>query len=293
MKLYVVNNFKRIEIKIERDVERTIDLLNSNICHLSMGSPIEVALSSNLKKNVISAPLFNLVVTHVFTNQNNKFLTNYENRKLIKSILDKTKKMKGVLSRFDSELDTFFPKGIMNENYYQNKLTTNKIKTKNDKKTNTKLKIVFPYGIFSKIAENLIVSEFEKNGIIVNQKSVKGKDLLDPIIKGDYDLLFIPYQGMIADPDGFLNLVSPDSLFKSASIPIKDLFEKLSSARFEDNKKYRLDKYAKAIESFESSLYLMPYSQNSIPIVYNNCLKIPDMNFSFHLDLRGISFDKY
>ncbi|MFN3454298.1 MAG: ABC transporter substrate-binding protein [Pseudobdellovibrio sp.] len=278
-------NIESFCITLERDVDRTISLLNSQEIDIAMGSPLEVALSERLKTELVSYPTFSLVSTHIFLNHNSVFLKKKENRKLIRDIVLSSRDTDDILTKFDKPLDKFVPMGIMPKEYYSEDGKKMKI-TKSQKRNN--LKIVFPYGIFLEATVKKIVQRFEEAGFKVQYLNVKGKDLLNPIVNGDFDLIFIPYQGVIADPDGYLDLLEADSLLKKASIPSKNLLKEISKERFNKNKDERLKQYAKSLNEFEKGLHIIPFSQNSIPIVYNKRFILPNLNYSYHLNLREI-----
>lgn len=282
-----VNNIDTFCFRIERDIKKTINLLNNNEVDLAMGSPLEVALSKELKNDLIDNPTFSLVTTHVFLNHSNNFFLKKKNRQLIRDILYDTRNNKDILTKFDLSLDTFLPRGVMNESYYKKQPTTN-LPNNKDKKPH--LKVVFPYGIFLETTVHKIVDALKVSGFDVSFINVKGKELLEPILKGEFDLLFVPYQGTIADPDGYLDLLNPESVFSKAQIPTRQLLEELKEARFIPKRVERSKKYETILHNFEKELHIIPFSQNSIPIVYNKKIVLPDLNFSFHLNLRELRF---
>ncbi len=274
---------------IERDVEKTINYLNAKKIDLAMGSPLEVALSPQLENDLVDSPTFSLVTTHVFLNHSNNFLKKKENRELVRNILYQARNTKEILTKFDTPLNTFFPKGIMTEAYYKNTPTIVPPRRLQKKRN---LKVVFPYGIFLESSIKKIVDSLESHGFIVDYINVKGKDLLEPILKGEFDLLFIPYQGVIPDPDGYLDLLNPKSIFSKAKLPTVKLFDQIKNERFSLDKIERVKKYEKIFYTFEKEFHIIPFSQNSIPIVYNKKIKLPDLNFSFHLNLRELELKK-
>lgn len=284
---FQVTNIEKFCFHIERDIEKTIHQLNTNEIKLAMGSPLEVALSSKLKDDLVGSPTFSLVSTHIFLNHSNPYFQKKENRQYIRDIAYEVRDHKDTLTKFDNPLDTFLPKGIMPESYY--KAPTKKLTQKANKDIkNNNLRIVFPYGIFLESTVLKIVDTFKKAGFKVSYINVKGKDLLAPILEGRFDLLFVPYQGVIADPDGYLDLLDPNSMFAKAKLPTKDLLHDLSLVRFMPNRSERLQKYENLFHTFEEDVHIIPFSQNSIPIVYNKNIKLPDLNFSFHLNLREL-----
>jgi peptide/nickel transport system substrate-binding protein len=283
-------NIDKFCFRIERDIDVTINQLNSKDVNLAMGSPLEVALSKKLGNELVGNPTFSLVSTHIFLNHSNPFFSKEENRKLIKDIAYKVRSQSGILTKFDNSLDTFLPKGIMPESYYQlakKPLLPTSLEHQKNKKT---LKIVFPYGIFLESTVVKIVEGFKEAGFDVTYINVKGKDLLNPIVEGNYDLLFIPYQGVISDPDGYLDLLDPNSIFAKAKIPSGHLLEELKSVRFIANRSERLKKYEHLLHRFEEQYHIIPFSQNSIPVVYESKIELPNLNFSFHLNLRDLKF---
>lgn len=269
---------------VERDIDTTVDKLNSNQVDLAMGSPLEVALSPKLKNDIISSPTFSLVSTHVIINHHNKYLQNLNNRKIIRDVLYDIRKKENILTKFDQELNNFLPKGILPESYYV-KPTLNPLKKKVAGQT---LRIVFPYGIFLESSVLKIVEGFKKAGFKVTFKNVKGKELLEPILAGNYDLLFIPYQGTLSDIDGYLDLLNPKSVFSTANMDTKSALNSLEKIRFNKDKNKRAKQIEVVLQDFEKKLQLIPFCQNSIPIVHSAKLLIPNLNFTFHLNLREI-----
>lgn len=282
---FETTNIEKFCIRIERDVDKTVESLNSLETQIAMGSPLEVALSPKLKSELVSNPTFSLVSTHVYLNHNTKYLKSKKNRELVRSVVLKAREKKDLLTKFDSQLDTFIPNGIMLEEYYKDEKPSTKVEIVKKEK----LRIVFPYGIFLESSVKAIVSEFEKAGFDVTYLNVKGKDLLAPIQSGEFDLIFIPYQGVIPDPDGYLDLLSETSIMKMASIPASSYLKELDAVRFSKDRKERLQSYGKILRKFEMELHVIPFSQNSIPIVYNSKLKLPNLNYSFHLNLRELN----
>lgn len=282
---FETTNIQKFCIRIERDVEKTVASLNNSEVQIAMGSPLEVALSPNLKAELVSHPTFSLVSTHVYLNHNSSYLKSKKNRELVRNIVLNAREKKDTLTKFDSVLHTYIPNGIMLEDYYKVESKSVKI----DKVKKEKLRIVFPYGIFLETSVKAIVSEFEQAGFEVSYLNVKGKDLLAPIQSGEFDLIFIPYQGVIPDPDGYLDLLTENSLMKMASVPAGKYLKEIDNVRFTKDRKERLVNYGKILRNFENEVHVIPFSQNSIPIVYNNRIKLPNLNYSFHLNLRDLN----
>lgn len=281
-------NIDKFCFRIERNIDATINQLNSKDVNLAMGSPLEVALSKNLGNELIGNPTFSLVSTHIFLNHSNPFFKKVANRKLIKDIAYKVRSHSEILTKFDNTLDTFLPKGVMPGSYYQFAKDPMALTTFEHKKHKKNLKIVFPYGIFLESAVIKIVEGFKDAGFDVTYINVKGKDLLTPIVEGNFDLLFIPYQGVISDPDGYLDLLDPSSIFSKAKIPSGHLLEELCTVRFIPNRIERLQKYELLLHKFEEQYHIIPFSQNSIPVVYDSKIELPNLNFSYHLNLRDL-----
>lgn len=282
------SNIEKYCFRIERDIEETISALNNKNIDLAMGSSLDVATSPKLKTELVASPTFSLVTTNIFLNQNVRLLQSAENREKIKTIINEIKADKNILTKFDSSLNTYLPKGIMQETYYNRQSTTT---TETDIKFShsTPLRIVFPFGIFLEESVIKIVKKFEEKGFSVTYKNVKGDALLKPLLEGDFDLFFVPYQGLISDADGYLETLNPEGILKAAKIPATPFLENLSRSRFTKSKKERLDKYEELFKDFEKNNYIIPFSQNSIPIVHSQNIKLPDLNYSYHLNLREIS----
>lgn len=283
---FTTTNIDQYCFRIERDIVKSVNSLNTQEINLAMGSPLEVALSTQLKLELVANPTFSLVSTHIFLNHSNPFLKKLKNRKLVADIARFARSEKSILTKFDSSLDTYLPLGVMPESYYKKALVP---KSLPKVATKEKLKIIFPYGIFLESAVEKIVATFKSAGFDVTYKNVKGKDLLQPIIDGDFDLVFIPYQGVISDPDGYLEMLNPNSVLSKAEIPSLNLLKNLEEARFIAQKNDRLKKYQEIFLKWEEDLNVIPFSQNSIPIVFNKEIKLPDLNYSFHLNLRELS----
>lgn len=278
-------NIEQYCFRIERDVDKTVASLNTKEVNLAMGSPLEVALSTQLKSELVANPTFSLVSTHIFLNHSKPFFKQLKNRKLVAEVARYARSQKGILTKFDSPLDTYLPLGIMPEFYYKKEQTVSAL-PKLEKKE--KINIIFPYGIFLESSVEKIVGAFQAAGFDVTFKNVKGKELLQPIIDGDFDLVFIPYQGVISDPDGYLEMLNPKSVLAKAEIPATDLLKELDSARFMSHKNERLKKYSDIFQKWEENMNVIPFSQNSIPIVHNKEIQLPDLNYSFHLNLREL-----
>ncbi|MGZ3768638.1 MAG: ABC transporter substrate-binding protein [Bdellovibrio sp.] len=283
---FSTSNISKYCFQIERDVDKTIHSLNTQDVNLAMGSPLEVALSKDLKSDFVSSPTFSLVTTHIILNHSNEYLKKLKNRALIADIAQFIKAEPGILTKFDDPLDTYLPRGIMPKSYYIPAHIPKKLPKIVGKE---KLRIVFPYGIFLKESVEKIVSAYKHAGFDVTFINVKGKELLKPIAEGNFDLIFIPYQGVISDPDGYLDLLDPKSILSKAQLPTQDLLKELTSSRFLANKDERLKNYEKIFHKWEQSFSVIPFSQNSIPIVHNKEIKLPNLNFSFHLNLRELN----
>ncbi len=147
----------------------------------------------------------------------------------------------------------------------------------------------FPYGIFLETSAKAFVSEFEQAGYEVSYLNVKYKVLLAPIQTGAFDLNFITYQGVTPDPDGYIDLSTENSLMKMASVPVGKYLKEIELVRFTKDRKERLINYGKILRSFENEFHVIPFSQNSIQIVYNNKIKLPNLNYSFHLNLMELN----
>lgn len=286
--LFEKSNVESYSFRIERNADITVAALNENKIQLAMGSPLEVALDPKLKKNIVSSPTFSLVSTQLYLNINNSFFKLKANRVHFDELVSELKKDKSILTKFDTNLDTFFPEGIMPPSYYSTKTVESVTTRKNSKKVS--LKVLFPKGIFLESSIQKIVKFFETNNITLEYKVEKGKDLITPIVEGNFDLVFLPYQGVINDPDGYTDLLDPNSLLKKASIPTESLISDLEKIRFISDKNERLTEYEVLFKKFEAEKYIIPFSQNSIPIVYSDKLKLPELNFSCHLNLREISY---
>lgn len=281
------SNIEKYCFKIERDVEKTISSLNNKKTDLAMGSSLDVATSAKLKSELVASPTFSLVTTHIYLNQRSELFKSKDERMHIHRIVSEIKTDPSILTKFDSPLETYLPKGIMQESYYKRQ-KTERLNIEDKKYTLHPLRIVFPFGIFLEESVKKIVRKFEEKGFIVSFKNVKGDELLKPLLEGDFDLFFIPYQGLISDADGYLETLNPDGLLKAANIPTADFLSKISLARFTKDKKERLKKYEELFAEFEKNSYVIPFSQNSIPVIHSEKIKLPDLNYSFHLNLREI-----
>jgi peptide/nickel transport system substrate-binding protein len=280
-------NIESFCFRIERDIQKTISSLNLGEVQLAMGSPLEVALSNQLKSNLVASPTFSMVTTQIFLNHSNPFFKKLQNRQLIRKIAQRIRLEEKILTRFDQPLDTYLPLGIMDDEYYKVKtLTPSEGNLQGIK--NEPLRIVFPYGIFLESSVQRIAHAFSQAGFDVSYVNVKGKDLLSPILSGAYDLLFIPYQGVIPDPDGYFDLLEKGSLLKSAMLPTENFLNDIEKVRFNKVRKERLSKYSHLFREFENEAHVIPFSQNSIPIVHTKEILLPNLNFSFHLNLREL-----
>lgn len=274
--------------RIERDVSRTIHLLKSGEANLAMGSPLEVALHADAGSDFVSSPTFSLVGTHFYFNHTREIFKTVANRKKIRDIIIQARSLPGVLTRFDSKLDHFIPAGIMPDAYYSEIEKTASGAIENSR---SKLKIVFPYGILLNSAVEIIVKKFRDSGFVVDYLNVKGKDLLAPIVSGDFDLIMVPYQGVVSDPDGYLDMIQPDSIMSKASTPSANLLAQLERLRFLPDRSSRLSAYSNALKQWEKDIPVVPFSQNAIPIVHRKNVRLPNLNNSYHLNLREIFFE--
>jgi hypothetical protein len=273
----------------ENDAEKIIKGLISKSATLAIGAPLEVALSPQLNPALVSRPTFSLVTTNIIINNSNAFFKLKKNRMIIAEIARFARAKKDVLTRFDSASDNFLPRGIMPESYYKHLEPSGTLPVITTKE---KLRILFPQGIFLKSSVEKIAATFSDAGFDVTYLDVKGNDLLNPLIKGEFDLAFIPYHGVISDADGYLDLLDPNSVLSKAELPTNNFLQELAIKRFTPSKEIRLEEYEKAFEKLESELYFVPFSQNSIPIVSAESVVLPDLNFSYHLNLRELSIDE-
>lgn len=287
---FKITNVDKYCFSIERGVEETLRALNSGIANLSVGAPVEVALSKTLNEDFISRPTFSAVATHAYLNHNRSHLREKAHRRHIFKIIKKVRDEIDIFTKFDRPLETFFPKGIMPENYYRRRDDVESPTVAVPK--GQVLKLVFPYGIFLEKTVHRIVKAFEHEGYNIDFINVKGKELLEPILSGDFDIVFVPYQGVMPDPDGYLDLLDPDSILAKAGIPSAPLFQELSKIRFLKDEGLRLSGYAKAMERFEEENYVIHFSQNGIPIVYRNSIKPPNLGHSYQLNLRELEFSE-
>ncbi|HAG91469.1 MAG TPA: hypothetical protein DCL41_06340, partial [Bdellovibrionales bacterium] len=277
-------NIDQVCIRRVRDVEATIEELKSKKVDLSLGSPLEVARAMNAEEGFVKFPNQGLVVTHALLNLSKPNLKSVDTRNFIKRLFETLKSKDDFLTEYDTKLNTFFPRGIMPESYYEGR-KVNKVASHNHLK---ELSILFPKGIFLKKTKKMIVEELNKNGIEVHSKSLKGKEYLEEILESNFDILIAPYQGVFPDPDGFLEMLDPNSILKNMKIPVAKLFKELKNFRFKKEKGERLSGYTKAFKDWENNSYIIPISQNGIPVVFNKRISIPDMNFGFHLSLRDV-----
>lgn len=273
---------------VERDSQKTIEAVKNGSVDIAMGAPIEAALEL-ANSYQVSQPSHGLVVTNVIMNQNNTFLQSQTHRASIWRLLNYIKTQPGILTRFDVPSSTLLPDGIMLPSYYQRNepvLSPSEIRKLGiSQKT---LRLIFPKGIYSETSVNQIIEYFKSAGFEVIPSIVKGKDFLEPIVSGAYDLLWLPYQGLLPDPDGFLEFFTPDSLIKAAKVPNQDISEALTRHRFETSKEDRLKKIETALRVFENQLFIIPFSQNAIPVIFNKTVQIPDMGYRFHFELERI-----
>lgn len=281
------SNIERYCFTIERSAEATIAGLISKKFNLAMGSPLEVALSPKLAEDFIDFPTFSMATTNVIFNHTNKYFLDFENRNYITSILTSLKCNPKVLTKYDSPSETYFPHGIMPPSYYDRPVQKAANRRGGAKR---RLRIVLPYGIFLQSSVAVITREFEDHGFDISVKNVKGKELLTPILDGDFDLLFLPYHGVISDPDGYLDILEQNSIISKAKLPTGDFLESLRLHRFNNDKKSRLEKYSELFINFEQKFHLVPFSQNGIPIIFSRSISIPDLNSSCRLSLRDINF---
>jgi len=76
---------------------------------------------------------------------------------------------------------------------------------------------------------------------------------------------------------------------KMASVPASSCLKEIEAVRFIKDRKERLQSYGQVLNKFEKEVHVIPFSQNSIPIVYNSKLKLPNLNYTFHLNLRELN----
>ena len=287
--LFRAPKIDRFCFRVERDVDRNVALLKTGEINLSMGAPLEVALSPEVENSLVTNPMFSMVSTHAYFNLSKPTLLKRKNRARVAKALSTVKSE--ILTKFDSPLSTFIPSGIMNEGYYRDHRDEDN-ESNETGGTKDKITVVFPYGIFLKESVEKIVSRLQEHGFEVSYSNVKGKELLDPLLAGDFDIIFLPYQGVVPDPDGYLDLLSPNSALKAAQIPTSNLLSSLESVRFTSDRKQRLEDYSRTLRDWEKELFVIPFTQNGIPVITDQSVKLPDLNYSFHLSLRELDISK-
>jgi ABC-type oligopeptide transport system substrate-binding subunit len=178
--------------------------------------------------------------------------------------------------------------------YYDRNLQKLKPKTfKENWKTNdTPLRCIFPKGLFNSQFIAFFKDSLFAAGFKPAITEAKGNDLLNPVVAGEFDFVILPFLGIIPDADGYMEIFNPEGLLKSANIPSQPLIEEINKHRFIPDMNQRLEEYAKAFKAFEKQMYIIPIAQQNLPIIFRDRLRIPDVEFRFHVDLREVIWDK-
>jgi peptide/nickel transport system substrate-binding protein len=278
-------------LKLREDI---LKAFNAKEIDLSLGVPFSDFNATDFPKEMKVQNSSSLSITSIFPNQKREIFKNQKFRKDLSSLINWIKTRPSSLSKFDEIQYTFLPKGIMPASYYKRiveTLSPESFKVKWLQTEGTHLDVVIPLGFYTAEFKKLLSNSLNGAGFSVNIRELKGLPLADSVKTGDFDMIFLPYAGSIADPDGFLDLLDPKGLMQAARIPSSKLIEELAKVRFEPKETQRLEKYDRLLIPFEEEFYTIPVAQQNLPILYRAGLRLPDTNYHFHTNLRLIIKD--
>jgi ABC-type transport system substrate-binding protein len=278
--------FDEIQIVKFKELEDIKQALEGDVVDMAIGAPIEFIDVKHLPSKVKMTPSNTLVITNAYLNFNRNSFKSKNLRCVIRNTINNMSYKPGRLSPADLPTSNIIPFGILPKNYYQKKVMNTG--PENTHTTTTSMDVIMPMGLFSKEYIEALREEFKKIKIDLNFTVAKGHDFLNPILSGNFDIAYIPFLGLIPDPDGYVELFNPNGFLKSAGIPTEALRNELSSARFNENNSDRLDAYAKAFTKFENECFVIPVAQQNIPILHKKTLTIPELRYRFHVDLRSV-----
>src|SRR5690606_14838532 len=97
---------------------------------------------------------------------------------------------------------------------------------------------------------------------------------------GTLDVFSFGYVGNFPDPDGFIYGFKHDAI-PNFKIGTQEFFKILSSIRHTPEGEGRLAKYESAIADFESSAWVVPMFNVSLPVIHKSDIKIPNISFQY------------
>jgi ABC-type transport system substrate-binding protein len=283
----------QFSFQILREKSEILKAFIDNQIDVALGAPIDLVEDSR-PPGVQFQYLNGLVSTNIYLNGKSEIFKNQELRHDLDGLVNELRLDKSLFTPYDIPIDSYFPKAIMPASYYERyhvKMTVAEFKRKH-KLRNNKICVVIPKHIFTpRFVEKFkrTLSEIGFDPLYVEEK---GKAYLDPIVKGAFDLVFVPFMGLGSDPDGYLAMLEPDGFMKNAGLHTDDLMAALDKYRFTQDSKERLDKYSELIKEYEKKAYVIPVVQQHLPFLFREGIHVPDFNYNNHTMLRDFYWTK-
>ncbi|MGK5089201.1 ABC transporter substrate-binding protein [Bdellovibrionota bacterium FG-2] len=286
--------FGRISVTILKFKDEILNAFKKGDIDFALGIPFSEFREGDLPADGAFQHGNSLSITSIFLNLNRTMFKSRDFRKDLAALFNLVKNSPGAMSSFDRLQTSFLPIGIMPQSYYERSainMSPAAFKKKWVGQIPAELDIVIAMGFCTPEYKTALASVFEQAGLSYRIRELKGEPLLQAMFKGDYDLAFVPYAGLLPDPDGFLDLLSPEGIMKAGQIPSAKVIQALEKVRFESDTQLRLKGYEGVLKPFEEDYYLIPIAQQNLPVLYRKGLHVPDSKFRFHLDLRGIRLE--
>ncbi len=254
--------FERVTVSILKFKEEILNAFGKGEVDFSLGIPFSEIGPGDMPTDGELVSGTELAITNAFVNMGCPAFSSRDFRRDLAALIELVKSTPELMTRFDRMHSCFLPAGIMRESYYERpalRIIPGEFKEKWAAHSPPKLDIVIAIGFCTFAFKAAFRRIFETAGLEFEFRELKGDPLGQVIVRGEYDLILLPYAGLIADPDGFLDLLDPQGLMKAGQI-------------------------------FEEEYYVIPIAGQRIPALYRKGLKVGAVGAARYLDLRGVGW---
>ncbi|HAZ08519.1 MAG TPA: hypothetical protein DCZ01_08380 [Elusimicrobia bacterium] len=282
-------------VRQDADFPHMVSAVASGETDMAMGVPPVDAFSTPPTGRVRLIQTKSLVFIHLFLLPRNPLLQDREFRRGLAGLIYSIFKQRRFRVASQEFTPYFIPMGIMPRGYYERTFPETTAEAFAQKwhhgAGDRKLRIMLRETYFSREALAELRGAFARAGLEVALEALTPQNFHPMLDSRDYDLISIPYMSNFPDPDGFMDYLHPGRLFPADFKPSRDLLEALRRIPAGTHSKARLDLYAKALRTFEDEWYVIPLFNVGLPMLCAPGLHIPDTNYRFEAELRGIYWE--
>lgn len=266
-----------------------LEALNNNEVDVSLNPTNDTNELKILNQNITSSYANSLSTVYTFINPRDHLNKSLEIRRSVGTIIHTLFNKNLQLTKAFTQLETFIPPGLLPLKYYERRIIKNSISNeleviKKYVSQHGKIQIIVSNRLFNPKETKKINQLFSLYKDIFSIKFLSGKEYVETVKKGSYQVNFIQYMGNYPDPSGFYGVLNETELFGKI-IESKSFFTNINKIDNKLSKIDRLSAISNAIKNYEDQWYLTPIFQLKIFLLHSDKITIPDTTFRYEAEL--------